>query len=452
MAASPCSPRDAARAVKLRRIGFIGFGEAGGILGTALARAGCEVGCYDILLDAPPATPLRQRLIARAAAGPVTVHDSLAALVRGSELVVSAVTATAAHDVTRLAADTLVAGQVYLDINSVSPETKRAEAALVAASGASYVEAAVMAPVPPLGLRVPMLLGGRDAAPVAAALMALGADARAVSSDIGVASAIKMCRSIFVKGLEALTVESLMTARRYGADGAVLASLHASYPGMGWEAKLPAYLISRVAEHGRRRAAEMREVAGTVQAAGFEPLMASAIARRQDALVDAMEAAGVAYPAGGDFDWRAFLAAVFDSTEKRYLPVRAKFRTFSSNMKQRASRRALARELHFAHLTHLERAAERLARDRTGVNEGDFRRRARRRLRVRHLHGELELVALDVAGDGLRAALALVGSADLLTGLRERERGIARALRRGDRERPLAGQVSVRGQRRQREG
>ena len=161
-----------------------------------------------------------------------------------------------------------------------------------------------MAPVPPQRLKVPMLLGGRRAAELAAALEAFGMNATPIAEEIGVASAVKMCRSIVIKGLEALTVESMLAARRFGAEQEVLASLQGTFPQMGWQDKLPDYLVSRVAEHGRRRAAEMREVAHTLQDVGMQPTMALATAARQDWLIDAITARGVQYPHGEPFSWR----------------------------------------------------------------------------------------------------------------------------------------------------
>ena len=224
--------------------------------------------------------------------------------VRDADLLISAVTCSAALDVAKESAAALRAGQIHLDINSVSPDAKREMAACVEQSGAAFVEAAVMAPVPPQRLRVPMLLGGTRAAELAPRLQALGMDAKAVSERIGVASAIKMCRSVIVKGLEALVVESMFAARHFGAEDAVLASLAASYPHMGWSEKLPDYLISRVAEHGRRRAAEMCEVAETLASAGIDPLMSLAAAERQDALVREMAERGIKFDASKPFSWR----------------------------------------------------------------------------------------------------------------------------------------------------
>jgi 3-hydroxyisobutyrate dehydrogenase-like beta-hydroxyacid dehydrogenase len=286
----------------LKTIAVIGFGEAGGILGAELARRGLAVAAYDILFDVPGR---REALREKAAAAGVAAKPSQAAAVAGADLVLSTVTAASSVAAAEAAAAHLARGQIFLDLNSVSPEAKRRSARAVETAGADYVEAAVMAAVPPKRLAVPMLLGGRRAGDVAAALAPLGCDVTPVADTIGVASAIKMCRSVMIKGLEALTVECLLGARRYGAEEAVLASLHGTFPGMGWTEALPNYLVSRVAEHGRRRAAEMREVAATLADGGIEPRMASATAGLHDWFVDALAEHGASYRKNGSFDWRA---------------------------------------------------------------------------------------------------------------------------------------------------
>jgi 3-hydroxyisobutyrate dehydrogenase-like beta-hydroxyacid dehydrogenase len=290
---------------KMQRIAFIGFGEAGGILGAELAKV-CAVRTYDILVGTSASAMLR----AKAQTHRVELTETLDDAVKDVDLIVSAVTATAARAVASDVAKTIQPGQLFLDINSVSPETKRGSARIIEATGASYVEAAVMAPVPPQRAKVPMLLGGKDAKLVAERLRLLGMNTVAVSDRIGAASAIKMCRSIMIKGIEALTVESLLAARRYGAEDAVLASLHATFPGLGFNADFPDYLISRVAEHGRRRAAEMREVAATLEDVAMRPIMASATAQRQDEMIDAMQAAGYRYDADQKFSWRELADAL----------------------------------------------------------------------------------------------------------------------------------------------
>jgi len=290
---------------ELQKFALIGFGEAGSILGEDLVAAGHEVAMYDVLLDSPSG---RSLMLEKARRVRVRAANTFEDAVAGASIVISAVTATSSSDVAAKAARVLRAGQVLLDINSVSPAKKLANAALVEAVGAHYVEAAVMAPVPPQRLRVPMLLGGPRAAEVAQVLRDVGMNATVLSDKIGVASAVKMCRSIVIKGLEALTLESMLAARRFGAEQEVLASLNGTFPSMGWTGKLPDYLISRVAEHGLRRASEMREVARTLSDVGVDPVMAAATAARQEWLVQAMAAHDEEY--GEPFSWRALVDAI----------------------------------------------------------------------------------------------------------------------------------------------
>ena len=207
-------------AIDDRRIALIGFGEVGGIFARGLVESGRhDLVCYDILFDAPGGgAALRDK----ARRLEVAACASAAAAAEGARIVISAVTAAASREVAAQAAGYLRPGQFFLDINSVSPETKRASAAAVERSGATYVEAAVMAPVPPQGLKVPILLGGRQAGALREILAPAGMNLEIAAAEIGKASAIKMCRSIMIKGLEALTVECLLTARQYGVEGAVL--------------------------------------------------------------------------------------------------------------------------------------------------------------------------------------------------------------------------------------
>jgi len=303
----------------ISKIALIGFGEVGGIFGRDLAAAGLAVSAYDILLHAEPS---RSPMLAKAQSANVSACDTLTEAVRGAELVISAVTASSALEVARSAAPLLGDGQIYLDINSVSPETKREIASALDGSLAIFIEAAVMAPVSPQRLKVPLLIGGASVAAAAPRLQAVGLSVKPVSDTIGVASAIKMCRSIVIKGLEAITLESMLTARRYGAETHVLASLAATYSGMGWDGALPDYLISRVAEHGKRRAAEMREAAQAVADAGLEPLTALATAQRQDWLAQIIVEHALAVPKGEAFSWRELADAIAKASSETAEPAR----------------------------------------------------------------------------------------------------------------------------------
>lgn len=289
----------------IQHIAIVGFGEVGGIFGNDFAKQGIEVSIYDILLNSKRQ---RQQMLAKARSCGVKTAANLSDCLQGAELVVSAVTASSALGVAKEAGLILSRGQIFLDINSVSPKTKSKAARFIQPSSAQFVEAAVMAAVPGQRLKVPMLLGGFHAVEASERLRSIGMNATALSHQVGVASAVKMCRSVIVKGLEALVVECLFAARQYGAEDAVLDSLAATYPSVGWKDHLPDYLISRVAEHGQRRAAELREVALALRAVGIKPTMALATAKRQETLVHEMTAQKLRFEPS--FSWRSLADAI----------------------------------------------------------------------------------------------------------------------------------------------
>ncbi|MGD8106079.1 DUF1932 domain-containing protein [Pantoea sp. FN0302] len=280
-------------------IAIIGFGEAGKIYAQDLARVAAVR-----VWDKKFLTPERDHLRALATQAGVQPSASLADALDGADLVLSLVTASSALEVASQAAPLLRAGQILLDFNSVSPETKRAAAKAVAAGAGNYLDVAVMAPVPPKRLATPLLIGGPTASHAAEILSALGCNACSASEAIGDVSAIKMCRSVMIKGLEALTTECLSAARQYGVEEAVLASLHASFPLLGWNDQLPHYLISRVAEHGVRRAEEMGEVVKTLQDVGIAGAMSQATQQVQAGLPARMAERGVSYSELVPFHWQ----------------------------------------------------------------------------------------------------------------------------------------------------
>ncbi len=284
------------------RIGLVGYGEVGRILTAALvARGVAWVGTWDRLLADPEAGPAMRGHAARAG---VAATVSLADLLARADVAISAVTASEALAVAREAVGAIRPGTWFVDLNSASPGAKQAMSGLIEGAGGRFVESAVMTSVPPYGIGVPMLLGGRDAPALRDLLAPLGFATEVASDRIGVASAVKMCRSVMVKGLEALVTESFTAARAYGVEDRVLASLHETFPTLDWE-RLGSYLMSRSALHGKRRAEEMREVAVTVREAGLDPLLASATAERQDWMGRQKAALGLDR-LGKDADWRAY--------------------------------------------------------------------------------------------------------------------------------------------------
>ncbi len=289
--------------MKLAHIGLVGYGEVGKTFAVGLKEKPgvLRMAAWDLkFVDA--ATQQAER--GHAQERGIADCDSMQALCAGSDLVISAVTASNTLAVAEQASAFLRPGTMFLDLNSASPGTKQRAAALIEARGAHYVEAGVMTSVPPYGIRVPMLLGGPKAAELAGVLTGWGLDAKPVSEQLGVASAIKMCRSVMIKGLEALVIESYATARAYGVEDHVLPTLQETFPSIDWSQQ-GAYFFSRVVQHGKRRAEEMREAANTVREAGFAPLMTAAIADKQQWVAD-QAAAGVFQGTGKGTVWQEY--------------------------------------------------------------------------------------------------------------------------------------------------
>jgi 3-hydroxyisobutyrate dehydrogenase-like beta-hydroxyacid dehydrogenase len=285
------------------KIALIGYGEVGKILAEDLHTRGATVTAFDLKLRSEAGEPMREHALMHG----VTLAESHAAAVRDAGLVISAVTASQAVPVAKSAAEGLAAGTFFLDLNSTSPGAKVRAAGIVGDVGGRYVEGAVMTSVPPHRIRVPLLLGGPDAAALEPILNRLGFAARVSNPKLGVASATKMCRSVMIKGLEVMVIEAFTTARHYGVENDVIASLKETFPGIDWE-KQAAYFFQRAIEHGRRRSEEMREVAVTVQEAGLTPWSATATAECQAWVADHADAGLFGEPGTPGFarsaDWR----------------------------------------------------------------------------------------------------------------------------------------------------
>jgi 3-hydroxyisobutyrate dehydrogenase-like beta-hydroxyacid dehydrogenase len=256
------------------RIGFVGFGEAGYHLAKGLRQAGIEkIAAYDIQDT--------ELIRGRAKETQTALMASNAELAAASDIIFSTVTANQAEAAAEQTAPHLETRHLYADLNSVSPGLKQTLAKLIEAAGARFVEVAVMSAVPPHGHKVPMLTGGAVAAEFAERMRPFGMQIEVGAAQVGSAAATKMCRSVMIKGIEALLTECVLGATRYGADERVFASLGESLPGIDW-AKLATYMVGRVVMHGERRAREMEEVAETLRSAGVEPIMAEATVRRMD--------------------------------------------------------------------------------------------------------------------------------------------------------------------------
>lgn len=259
---------------------LIGFGEAG----RTFASAGGwtpRTHVYDRLTLDPET---RAAKLADYDAAGVTGCENTAAALADSAVILSLVTADQALAVAEDAAGSIRRGSLYLDLNSVAPETKRSAARAIDAAGGDYVDVAVMSPVQPAALSVPLLVSGLRASDAAGVLSELGfTRVRVVGEAVGRASSIKMIRSVMIKGIEALSAECMLAASEADVLDEVVASLDASWPGADWGRRAD-YNLDRMMVHGERRSAEMEEVVRTLDDLGVGSDMSRGTVVRQAAV------------------------------------------------------------------------------------------------------------------------------------------------------------------------
>jgi len=257
-------------------LAFIGFGEAGQAIAAGLREEGVEtIAAWDILFPRPEGEKLQRAASESGVRRAISAADA----VRSADIIISAVTAASSVEAAHSVKAHLAGAPLFLDINSVSPGRKQETAKLLGATG-RYVDVAVLAPIHPARHKTRMLLAGPHADKAAESLAALGMRVSVAGAETGAAAAIKMVRSVMIKGIEALTLECFLAASRAGVIEEVAASMRNNYPGLDW-AKIVPYNLERMANHGERRAAEMEEVADTLRELGVEPVMTNATVRRQ---------------------------------------------------------------------------------------------------------------------------------------------------------------------------
>jgi len=259
------------------RLCFIGFGEAGQAIASGLREVGVEsVAAWDILFPTTDGDALKsagRQMGARLA-------TSAADAVKNSDIIVAAVTAASSLEAAQSVAPHMTGNPYYLDINSVSPGRKQETARLLEGK-ARYVDVAILAPIHPKRHKTPLLLAGAHARAVLPVLIdELEMQGAIASEEVGAAAALKMIRSVMIKGIEALTAECFMAAQRAGIVDEVAASLKNNYPTLDWP-KVIEYNLERMASHGIRRADEMEQSAATLTELGVTPFMTNGTVARQ---------------------------------------------------------------------------------------------------------------------------------------------------------------------------
>ena len=246
-------------------VAVLGLGEAGGRLAADLVAVGVDVRGYDPYVSDNATVSVRAR-------------DPESA-VAGCDAVLSVNTAKVALDVAASVLPVLGTGAIYADLNTASPELKRELAALAAGVGARFADVGLLGPIPARGLRAPALVSGVGARAFADLFGPLGMPVTVVSDVAGDAAALKLVRSVFMKGLAASAVESLQAAEAAG---------HADWVRGEITAVIGEQLLERLIEgsrrHAVRRVDEMEAARDLLLELGVEPRIASASASLLDDL------------------------------------------------------------------------------------------------------------------------------------------------------------------------
>ncbi|GAA3199674.1 NAD(P)-dependent oxidoreductase [Microbacterium terregens] len=223
------------------RIAVLGLGEAGSIYATDLPTRGASVVGTDVRISAAPAG--------------VDRADDIPRAVRGADVVLSLVGASSAASVLEEALPAMGATSIFADMNTSGPTDKRELAAVAAARGIPFVDVAIMAPVPRARIDTPLLLSGPGVAQLQPFLRDLRIPATEVGPEPGAAARLKLLRSVFMKGLAAVVVESVTAAEIFGAEEWLIGQI-ASELGAPDRTAVD-HLIDGTTKHAVRREAEM---------------------------------------------------------------------------------------------------------------------------------------------------------------------------------------------------
>lgn len=264
-------------------LGFIGFGEAASSISMGLKEfSKPEVYAYDVMWQDERFGPAVR---ARAEAADVKLVASLKELFDAADIVLCATSAKYALSIASEAAAFARAGKLYADMNSASPMVKREIAKIIDPTDARFVDAAVMEIVPPHRHRVPIAASGTGAKGFTEALNALGMNVEYISDSAGSSSSMKMFRSIFMKGLTSLLMETLVASHAAGVVDQVMASIGSTLAKNSAE-ELANLLINRTAVAAERRVGEMKDVAATLAELGQESFATDATIKRLQWICD----------------------------------------------------------------------------------------------------------------------------------------------------------------------
>lgn len=292
-------------------IAFIGFGEAAFHIAKGLKSEGLNnIVAFDInQKDEKIGTVIQKR----AEEAGVRLADTLDEAYTSSKFVTSLTSASIALAVAKPIMSKLKPGQTYVDMNAAAPTIKSEIANLERADGVLFCDAAIMGPVPGNGHKVPMLLSGDGSNVFYNSFIEYGMNLTDLNVPAGGSSAIKMFRSVFMKGLPQLLIESMLPAYEFGALEALVDSLNDTIYGKSLE-QISNTLLGRTLVHAKRRSSEMKDVIATLDNMGIDSSMSKSTKEKLDQLAELHLADGIGVD--GDIDFKEVIGLLSEFKSK----------------------------------------------------------------------------------------------------------------------------------------
>jgi 3-hydroxyisobutyrate dehydrogenase-like beta-hydroxyacid dehydrogenase len=264
--------------VRNLNLGLIGFGEVGFTFAKGI-RDNPKIECKVFAFDSN--TMNEQGALIKKRAQDTSVHlvKSLSDLTNECEVILGLIPSSHCIKVAWQVADLLKHGQIYCDLSASSPHMKREAGEMVNAEKGSYVDGSIMGSMLTYGFLVPIYLSGSKAESISLEMNSLGFQTRVISNEVGTASAVKLLRSSFTKGIEALIIETFYTASLYKAEDIILETLSDTFDKETFHESVNRYLTSSVI-HADRRVVEAESVIELLREKGVEPYMALASQKR----------------------------------------------------------------------------------------------------------------------------------------------------------------------------
>jgi len=259
------------------RIGIIGYGEAGQAIAQGLfSNKGSSISVFDIKFNDDE---FEESLRLKAKEQGIIVEEDMPSLISKSDMILSLVTGEVAAQVVRDSLPFIREGKVYVDMNTVAPREKMLMGELIEKKGGSFIEVAILGAIASYGFKSPMLVCGKGGDEFVNLFAKMGFNMTFVSEEIGKASSLKMLRSVFAKGVEALLLEMLVGAERCDLLEPLMDAIVKHMDGSSFQEIANTWITTNVI-HADRRAEEMDHVIETLNELHVRPIMAEAVRDR----------------------------------------------------------------------------------------------------------------------------------------------------------------------------